>query len=259
MTDANASTINNVKVRVNGEVVVAADAAFMFEAPLRTLDAEVPIIYPSWPDKIPTTYDGSWTFVLTVAEGSDEIVVWDADFDYGSHDGATADGDDPDTVGGVDLPSIASSLVANEGSQGMGQPADDARAPAYRRSPSVIYDIQAPDGTVWTNSNPSGANEWERFTVRTAGHPDGCVAQVNADVCVGSLPAGQYILTIQGLDLFNPAVIAVNHPLTADRGESGGAVASAASYPTDSAVSNTITNSPVEESEIVFLTLVIAQ
>ena len=85
---------------------------------------------------------------------------------------------------------------------GIGAPQDDTPTnPGALRSPAVQYQIIAPDGRSWSNLNPSGNREWEKFEVST---DPGCVAGGNADYCETELlPAGAYEVRVSGLDMQN--------------------------------------------------------
>ena len=213
LVDPSANTISNFSVRALGNITLEKGVPFSFEVPLRDFpDAD--IIYPDWPALTNSTYDGTWSFALLVEPDTNgdltEVVIWDGDLDHGSFDSSALDSDDPDTPAdddgnpGTQYPSFAVAGSNNpEGAVGQGNPFDDNDVDFNRRSPSIRYEVVAPDGTVWANENPSGSQEWERFTIRTTAHADGCTVGVNADHCVSDLEPGIYELRLNGVDLFN--------------------------------------------------------
>jgi hypothetical protein len=207
LVDPNAAAVNRFKIRSTGALIVGAKAPFAFEAALKFFPADAKIIYPLWPTfPLPTTYDGSWTFKIYVTAAPsvvvNEVTIWDGDLDRGSYNGTNGDTDDPDTPNDS-LPPFEVGSVAFEGAKGTGNPADDTYPPVFRREPAISYTVTAPDGTVWSNTNPSGNREWEKFTIRAATHPDGCIPGVNADYCVDRLHPGIYTVNVQGVDLNN--------------------------------------------------------
>ena len=213
LVNPDTTTISNFTVRALGNITLEKGVPFSFEVPLRDFpDAD--IIYPDWPALTNSTYDGTWSFALLVEPDTNgdltEVVIWDGDLDHGSFDSSALDSDDPDTPAdddgnpGTQYPSFAVAGSNNpEGAAGQGSPTDDSSIDFNRRSPSIRYEVVAPDGTVWANENPSGSQEWERFTIRTTAHADGCTVGVNADHCVSDLEPGIYELRLNGVDLFN--------------------------------------------------------
>ncbi|GJM15378.1 MAG: hypothetical protein DHS20C13_07050 [Thermodesulfobacteriota bacterium] len=157
-----------------------------------------------------STYDGTYTFFFEVPEGTTELEMWDGDFDYQSSflagpfdcqpDGIDADTDDPNTPGDPFLPTWAIGTTAVF--EGVGLPAspfDDICNNLQQRSPSATYRIIDPFGVVYENSNPSGDEEWEKFSLTTIAPLDPAVD----DLLVSDLPAGVWRLEIIGLDLSN--------------------------------------------------------
>jgi len=206
LVDSNASAVNRFKVRSTAPLVLGAKAPFAFEAALKFFPADAQIIYPQWPTfPLPTTYDGSWMFKIYVTAAPsvvvNEVTIWDGDLDRGSYNGTNGDTDDPDTPNN-EIPLFAGDATY-EGAKGTGNPTDDTYPPVFRREPAIAYTVTAPDGTVWSNTNPSGNREWEKFTILTATHPDGCIPGVNADYCVEKLQQGIYTVNVQGVDLNN--------------------------------------------------------
>ncbi len=65
----------------------------------------------------------------------------------------------------------------------------------FTRPPDLVYELETPVGTFF-NANPSGNQEWEQFRLDTDTNEP-------ADFHVASLPAGEYVLRIDGLDAAN--------------------------------------------------------
>jgi len=70
--------------------------------------------------------------------------------------------------------------------------------PHFEGTPNVIYELWAPDGYGYLNTNPSGNQEWERFVV-TFDEADADVHVTYPDL----LPAGIYHIHMHGLDVDN--------------------------------------------------------
>jgi hypothetical protein len=226
-----AGTWSNFKIRSNADIVMETND-FAFSAPLFT-NAEAAIIYPNFDPSAPTSstslsnsrYDGTWRFFMLVEKArvfgtrpdTAFVDIWDGDMDFGSYDCSARDTDDPNTPGSPFRPAWATGTTAiSEGvattaepcrdaggaPNGMGMttsdPSDDNLNPIYRRSPSVSYVIIGPDGSVYSNGNPSGSREWERFSVSLLGG----VPTVH-DIKTSSLPDGIYEVRITGMDLNN--------------------------------------------------------
>lgn len=143
--------------------------AFGFEASLRSVANDPPIIFPgielipSEADRFLTiepTYDGTWEIHFIVPQGSTEFAVFDGDFDHGSTEAVTIpsgltfpplnvgngiiclDTDDFNTPDGYtgfpsDFPIDLSTLPLSEGAVGVGNPSDDANHDALRRGEVV--------------------------------------------------------------------------------------------------------------------------
>jgi hypothetical protein len=212
LVDPESSATNNFKIRSSGSLVMAPENAFSFMAAIPRFAIDGKIIYPNFPDLEPTTYDGVWIFKIYV-KGSNptyevgEVTVWDGDLDHGSYTGLELDTDDLDTSNYV-IPAWSSQAdTLYEGAQGIGAPADNVGVLPFRRDPAIYYTVTAPDGeTVWENPNPSGNQEWEKFTIRSSSHPDKCVVEgdePNADYCVDRLEQGIYTVTVYGVDMKN--------------------------------------------------------
>jgi hypothetical protein len=193
--------VNNFKLRTNGFATLKAPRAFAFNPALHSF-ADLQAIYPNYPNRVPTTYDGFWSFYLDVPTSTPSLIIWDGDFDYGSADLTDMDTDDPDTANDIIPPWAIGTGVTFEGvatgsSGATGGPPDDSMYQNIVRSPSVIYEVIDPNGNTYSNDNPSGNLEWEQFRIDS--DPD-----QPADYHVASaLPAGIYNVRVYGLDLSN--------------------------------------------------------
>jgi hypothetical protein len=227
-----AGTRSNFKIRANANILLETND-FAFSAPLFT-NAEAAILYPHFDPASPTSstslsdsrYSGTWSFFMLVEKATvfgtrpdtAFVDIWDGDMDFGSYDCSAADTDDPNTPNAPFRPSWAigtstvpegvsttnepcrtsTGAVASGGGTTTGDPADDNLNPIYRRSPSVTYTIYGPDGAIYTNANPSGSQEWERFSVSlTNGVP------TVHDYRAAALPDGIYEVRVTGMDLNN--------------------------------------------------------
>lgn len=215
---ASTSAISSFKIRSNSPLELTTNKTFAFEVPMITL-AEAKIIYPQYPSLTTTTFDGTWDMYLNVPVSQESFQIWDGDMDYGSFDCSQNDTDDPDTSNEVFPPfamgisdvleGVAQATVLCRNAAGQvapgpngqvyttGAPADESRAPAYKRGPSIVYEVTDPQGNTYLNSNPSGNSEWEQFLISSD-------SNLTADYHVADfLPAGIYKIHIYGLDLFN--------------------------------------------------------
>ena len=215
--DPTAVLINAFKIAVMGELLIEPEAQpfGIFTALTSLADAE--LVYPSFPDLQPTTYDGSLTFFLNVPRRVRELRLWDGDVDFGSFNGATVDTDDPETPAAPYLPPWATSYATPEGvaqgdNGGTGSPADDgdpAGMGVYLvRSPSPVVELRTPQGRTYLNDNPSGNQEWELFRV-TTGPRD----PEPADYVAPSLPPGFYTVSVRGIDFQNMTYWRFDHPV----------------------------------------------
>jgi hypothetical protein len=174
---------------------------------------DVKIIYPQSNGNMRNlgtgTYNGDWQMYFDVPSNQQKIDIWDGDFDRGTTvDTASLDTHDPNAPA---KPAWATSSTADEGVGGVngaGNPTDDSPIFYYKISPTVSYEVVAPSGqAIFTNDNPSGDNEWEKFSIDTnaADQPD---VQVNAP-----LSAGMYVIHIKALDSHNYVWMGVNFPI----------------------------------------------
>jgi len=209
LVDPTTATLNSFKVRttavVGGLTLDPVARPFSYIAPW-TAESDIAVIYPSFPNPVPTTYDGTFRFYFDVPVSQDELVLWDGDFDHGKWDLTEQDTDDLDTPGAPFLPSWATPDTLPEGvalgSAGTGSPPDDDSGEGFGayiiRPPSVQYLLVAPDNQAFLNDNPSGNLEWERFQISTAPYNP-----LTMDYSTPSIPAGTYKLEIQGVDMLN--------------------------------------------------------
>jgi len=212
-TDSTIKSTSSFKVRTNGTITIKSHQSFSIYGPLTKL-ADAAVIYPLYPDRSVSTYDGSWKLFVDVPEASSQLVVWDGDMDHGSYDGYRMDSDDPDTPNDLP-PTWATPTAVAEGNatsawairdtarpgseiRMSGDPADDNQNEFYRRSPAVRYHVIDPVGNVYANRNPSGNLEWEQFRIATAPF-DSTIMDHHAD----SVVAGIYEVRVSGMDMGN--------------------------------------------------------
>jgi hypothetical protein len=201
LRDTTTDVLSSFKLRTDG-VLMIRQQPFSFEALFTRID-DIGIIYPDYPDSFEsTTYDGTFTFFMDAPQEQRELAVWDGDLDRGKYDGTEQDTDDPDTPNDrvplwtVEDARFEGKAVGSSGSTGA--PSDDIGLLAYNRTPSVRYEIVAPDGQVFANENPSGNREWEQFKISTEPF-DRSEMDYHAD----SLPPGNYKVELKGMDMFN--------------------------------------------------------
>lgn len=201
---------SNFKVRTDGYVTMQPQA-FAFTAAMFDFD-DASSIYPDWPLLTTTNYDGTWEFQFFVHETTKTVTIWDGDLDHGSYDLTENDTDDPDTPNSIMPPWNPGADAVYEGvaigSDGAtGAPADDSKFETFRRSPSVRYILTTPDGRVFSNTNPSGNREWERFCVSAD-------LTVPADhYTLISLPPGVYTVQLLGTDIDNLNAMRLPYPI----------------------------------------------
>ncbi len=76
-----------------------------------------------------------------------------------------------------------------------GDPPDDVANSFFVRPGAVTFSLTYPDGQVFTETNPSGNREWERFV--------GEVTGADADYTPSAIPPGHYEFRALGVDYFN--------------------------------------------------------
>jgi len=211
----------NFKLRSTGVLSVHPEL-FAYSAFLNGME-EAPILYPNWPDLRVSTYDGTWNFHVDVPHAFDELVVWDGDFDFGSHDGQALDVDDWVTGTGTIPPFAVGTQAVGQGvaigcnptQVGIGCPADDSASAVFRRSPSIRYDVCTPGlAQCFPNDNPSGNREWQMFRIASSGpaHHIADLAQAGA---------GVYHVRLEGVDLTNLNALKFEHNLVVCQDELG--------------------------------------
>ena len=210
---------NSFKIRANASIELLPQA-FSYLGTMWTLK-EAAIIYPNsnittTPPNIvltPTTYDGNWNFYLYETAAASSFALWDGDLDYGSSDcsaqhtvnaSTAAFGPNyipPWAAGTAAVPAnvVVSALKCPDPSKGYvtGTPPDDGTLSLTGRPPMVNYTVTVPDGTTYTNTDPSGNLQWQQFLVSS----DSSVPAEGYHT--GSLPAGTYVVSLKGMDLQN--------------------------------------------------------
>ena len=73
-------------MRVEGYTYIIPTTLFGY---LGAMPSDQELVYPNYPTRTPTTYDGTWDFYMQVAQSTDHIDIWDGDFDVA---GDTNDG-----------------------------------------------------------------------------------------------------------------------------------------------------------------------
>lgn len=215
------------KLRTDGTLFIfPTDQPFAYEASLRVENADflvstADILYPNIDLTDPscinmgdycdpnepscclfgTTYDGTFSFFFTLENAQDVLNFWDGDFDFGvktpDESPPFEDTDDPNTPPGI--PPFADIPNTNPQGSAGAFPPDDSNLGIFRRVPNNFYEIISPNGTVYTNNNPSGSNEWELFQLSTE---ENCAPNI-CDIEVQEIPAGIWEFRINGLDLSN--------------------------------------------------------
>ncbi len=236
--------INVFKVRTDAIVTIRlTNQPFSYISRFNTFE-DILQIYPDFPVRTTSTYDGDWSFFFDVESQQSDVAVWDGDFDFGKFSGDAScvpqpaclilggqDTDDPETPGGTFLPlfDVTSDAVPEGVAVGglgtTGAPSDDVNIPSLVRQPSVHYDFLLPDGRAFTNTNPSGNQEWEQFVLSTRADCEESATAVScpgipttstepaglpcADVCLPDdpempqLPIGVYEVRADGVDMNN--------------------------------------------------------
>ncbi len=209
---------NAFKVRVKKPAVLSTgksdlvNASVALYGPLSNMN-DVQILYPQFQNYNnfgPSNYDGDWRLYFYLNDEQRTVEFWDGDFDRGTAGtGEDADTADANTPTGT-KPEWASQYANVEAAYGKGAPPDDYPTSTFRRTPAVIYAIIDPAGTpVYTNTNPSGTEEWERFVISLD-------PNVQADLNAPHLKPGKYMWRIVGLDLSNTVFLRTNAEICAD-------------------------------------------
>jgi len=219
LTDPASATSSNFKLRVSGKL--ALYPGNFSTIPAAYTDSDYRIVYPAWDGTQPpagsnfwqttaTTFDGTFDYLLQVPAGLTALELWDGDYDHGSAQltatpsglpiANTKDTDDANTPNGIPQFAAGTAAIA-EAAQGVGNPPDDNFRDWLRRSPAVRYEVVAPNGQVFSNENPSGNLEWERFVIAAQGAPEAATA--DHVVAASTLPAGVWRMRVNGLDLDN--------------------------------------------------------
>ena len=167
------TAFNDFKLRTSGQISVAAGQNFGFAAgPQRIFPPDVdPFVGSGDPnpgdtnDPDANSYDGQFVFFFYVPSELSSITFWDGDADR------NLDTDDPNTPNtDPDGGGPAQAEGANSGA-----PADSPSpyGACCNVPPSISYDVLDPAGNLYTNTNPSGQQEWERFVVGdSSSNPD---------------------------------------------------------------------------------------
>ncbi|MCB1057370.1 MAG: choice-of-anchor A family protein, partial [Acidobacteria bacterium] len=220
--DESSVVLNSFKVRTEGVMTIeVSQQPFGFYAAIQSQGDALTVFpgFPAYDPSIPssTTYDGTFDVFIDVPAGMDELVLWGGDLDFGAYDGSTVDSDDPNTPNAPFLPDWATSDAVPEGvavgiNGTSGNPPDDVDPAGLgmflQRSPSIVFDVIAPDGAVYSNQNPSGNQEWELFRIAT-----GPFDPSQTDVPATSLPGGPYIVHASGVDMQNLNFWRFFHPV----------------------------------------------
>jgi len=228
LTTPTLTTLNAFKVRTNavlsGLNLDPKTRPFSYIAN-PTSQADLRILYPSFPATTPTTYDGRFSFFFEVPSSLPSLTLWDGDFDHGKFDGTDLDTDDPDTPNVPFRPAWATADTVPEGAAtGLigttGNPPDDRNPTGSGiyslRSPSIRYDLIFPDGQVFANDNPSGNLEWEQFKISTAPFD-----RSQMDYHTNSIPPGVYELRVQGVDMVNLNALVLLYKVVCVDGQGG--------------------------------------
>lgn len=207
--DPNIVGANAFKLRSNAYLSTGrsdlTDASISIAGMLASMP-DLSIIYPQIDmmtfELGPSIYTGEWLFYMYLPNAKEGLEFWDGDFDRGSSSSVGPDTDDPNTDANLPAWSAQGTVPEREGIKG--NPPDDFPSPMYRREPPVEFTLIDPVGSpLYTNEEPSGTEEWERFVMATNLGMSLDPALANPDLVVDSIKPGFYILHIQGLDLHN--------------------------------------------------------
>ena len=161
---------------------------------------DIAVLYPGgFPGA--SNYTGNWDFYFLVPAQTQYLEFWDGDFDRGTAANIGADTDDFNTEG---KPAWASAVAKPESGYGQGAPADNQKAGKITlRGDPVFYDVLDVSGTpIYTNPEPSGTEEWERFSM-AAQNAQAKYPNADAYVAGDYLNPGFYTLQVKGLDVHN--------------------------------------------------------
>ncbi|MEM7351343.1 MAG: SdrD B-like domain-containing protein [Acidobacteriota bacterium] len=222
------SMATNVKLAASAPLTFLA-SQFGFEAANRAFDDALVLVPdfstcglftdPNFFLNCDYTYDGTFKFFVNVPENATELLLFDGDFDHGNAalsgtpSGAPlalcADTNDPDTSDTYsNFPAdFVLSGAENEDADAVGSPQDDSVSDLFRfgepgdanKVGCVRYEVRDPNGTVYSNPNPSGNTEWEQFRI---------ISQLDtgpADFVAATdvLPSGIWEVDVFGLDMSN--------------------------------------------------------
>ncbi|MBI4415536.1 MAG: PKD domain-containing protein [Euryarchaeota archaeon] len=189
---------NNFKVRTSGQVSLGAGQDFGFAAGPQNIGSD-PDVGSGDPnpgdqnDPNANSYDGTFTFFFYVPKTLTSIEFWDGDADRADDtDDTNTPNTDPDGPGPAQPEGSHPGIPADDGEPG--------REDCCKVTTNIFYDVLDPNGTLYTNGNPSGNVEWERFAIGPA--------SIDPDVVVtGTLPAGLWRVRVRGMDAHNLAVL----------------------------------------------------
>lgn len=164
--------LNDFKIRTTGQISFDPGHEFGFAGgPQANMDPDF-----GTPDN---TYDGEWCYNFYVPIATPRVVFLDGDADH------IYDTDDPNTP---------STDPYKEG-KNWGSPPDDNPNPKYGISPNIHVVVTDPDGNTYLNSNPSGNQEWEIFSIGDLPDDDYSVNY--------SLSPGLWKYEVKGMDAHN--------------------------------------------------------
>src|SRR2546428_4942754 len=192
-------SFNNFKARTSGQLSLRAGQNFGFSAgPQNTGAGQDPWVGSGDPnpgdqnDPNSNSNDGQFTYYCYVPTSLPSITFWDEDNDRAD------DTNDPNTP---DTDPDGSGPAQAEGAN-PGAPADGPSpyGACCNVEPSIYYDILDPQGHLFTNNNPSGDTEWERFVIGDSGS--------DPDILVNyELQPGLWRYQAHGMDAHNLNVL----------------------------------------------------
>lgn len=205
---------NNFKIAVTGNLHLNANCVYGFIG----YSSNDPAQY-RFPG--PTTYNGEWTFNLSVPQGTTQLELWNGDFDS---DADTNDKLSPPTPsvharsrGRIFPEPVVNGILRSQGSH-KGAPADNAPVNSpLRMGDPISMKISSPAGPdTWSHEivNPSGDREWEATFISSE------VSDKNAHL-TAPLPAGIYQWEIKGADGRNTLFLAANMDIVPANGRIG--------------------------------------